>query len=194
MARQNVVPVSAAEPSGSYPSLQEQVVECVNAAETLHRTLHGDADNFPFTTKEWAALKNIEGLNRREREKMRSAVRFVEFPLRSRLEELAGALGGEFCEWYLRCSLENWALVSPAVRNALSHGYRTSHALEHDVATLIGIIKVTRSIIALRLLVAAGLPSGTDLRDFVARDRYYLALLRQSVADWDSLALKIQPT
>ncbi|MFF9797770.1 HEPN domain-containing protein [Streptomyces rochei] len=193
LARKNVVPVSAAEPSDSQSSLQGQVVECVNAAETLHRSLHGDPDNFPFATKVWEALKSSESLNRGERERIRSAVKFVEFSLKSRLEELAGALGSEFCDWYLRGSPEHWALVSSAVRNALSHGYRTSHAIEHDVASLIGIVKVTRSIIALRLLVAAGLPSGTALIDLIVKDRSYLALARQSVADWKSLASKVQP-
>ncbi|MFD5833972.1 HEPN domain-containing protein [Streptomyces collinus] len=194
LARRNIVPVSAAEPSDSRASLQEQVVECVNAAETLHRTLHGEPEGFPFAEKVWEALKNAGGLNRRDREKVRSAVRFVEFPLKNRLEDLASDLGSDFCDWYLQGNTENWALVSSAVRNALSHGYRTSHGIEHDVPSLVGIVKITRSIIALRLLVAAGLPTGAALVDVIKNDRSYLTLMRQSVADWNSLASRIQPT
>jgi hypothetical protein len=193
LARRNIVPVSAAEPSDTRGSLQEQVVECVNAAETLHRSLHGEPDNFPFAEKVWDALKGTEGLSRKERERVRSAVRFIEFPLKNRLEELASALGSEFCDWYLRHSVENWAFVSSAVRNALSHGYETKHGVEHNIEALVGIVKITRSIITLRLLVAAGLPTGTALIDLVVKDRSFLSLAGQSVADWNSLASTIQP-
>ncbi|MDQ0812116.1 hypothetical protein QFZ63_003830 [Streptomyces sp. B3I7] len=190
-AKRNIVPVAATEPRNNRGSLQAQVVECVNAAETLHRTLHAEPDEYPFTAKVWDTLKGTEGLNRSEREKVRSAVRFVEYSLKDRLEELASDLGDEFCHWYLRNNAPNWALVSSAVRNALSHGYETRHGIEHDIASLIGVVRITRSIIALRLLVAAGLPTGHQLIDIVKNDRHYLSLLQQSVADWSSLAQKI---
>ncbi|MBB0243865.1 hypothetical protein FNQ90_07030 [Streptomyces alkaliphilus] len=191
MARQNIVPVVTAEPSDNIGFLQVQVVECVNAAEALHRNLHGEPDSFPFAEKVWNSLKGSQGLNRRERERVRSAVKFVERPLRERLEELAKGLGEEFCRWYFLNNTENWALVSSAVRNALSHGYKTSHGVEHDVSCLVGILRIMKSILALRLLVAAGLPTGSELVDLIQRDRAYLYLSGQSVADWHSLASKI---
>ncbi|MDK1343414.1 hypothetical protein QNO09_08895 [Streptomyces sp. 378] len=194
LVRRNIVPVYAAEPSDSRGPLQEQVVECVNAAETLHRSLHGEPEDFPFAEKVWAALpKGAEGLSRKDRERVRSAVKFTEYSLKNRLEELAGALGSDFCDWYLQGDVEKWAIVSSTVRNALSHGYRTTHGVEYDFEALVGIVQITRSIIALRLLVAAGLPAGTALIDMIKKDRPYLALVRQSVADWNSLASKIHP-
>jgi hypothetical protein len=191
LARRNIVPVYAVEPGDNGGSLQEQVVAIVNAAETLHRALHVEPNEFPFAQKVWDALKGVEGLNRREREKVRSALRFVEFSLKDRLQELAVDLGSDFCDWYLQCEVENWAVVSSAVRNALSHGYDTSHSVEHDFAALAGIVQVTKSIIALRLLVAAGLPTGAALIDVIKKDRAHLAVVKQSVADWRSLAAKI---
>lgn len=191
LAKGNPVALAVAEPRTESGSLQSQVVEAVNAAETLHRTLHDQPDAYPFADKVWEELR-ATNLNRRERTKVRSAVSFTELSLEKRLLELAQGLGEEFCGWFFQDQAANWAFVAATVRNALSHGLNKGHRVEHDLGALIGTLRFTHAVIRLRLLVAAGLPADEPLIITISKDHYYLALMKQTIANWSRLRTLIE--
>jgi hypothetical protein len=53
---------------------------------------------------------------------------------------------------------------------------------------MLGVIRVTRAVIELRLLVHAGLEADGPLVALIAQDRHYLSVVKQRVADWAKLA------
>jgi hypothetical protein len=191
LAHNNDVPLSVAEGVSLGASLAIDVVETVNAAETLHRTLTESQMEYPFAQRVREALKKT-GLNSEERRKVFSSVKMSELSLERRLSELVEVLGDSFCSWLFNGQMADWAFVAATVRNALSHGYPTKHGVEQETGALLGILRLTRAVISLRLLCEAGLPSGDELIVCLARDQTYLALLHQDIADWRLLAERIR--
>ncbi|MFD5082543.1 HEPN domain-containing protein [Kitasatospora sp. NPDC058406] len=183
----SVVPVSVAAPTSQAGSFQIQVVEAVNAAESLHRELHAEPSSSGFAEKVREALKVAGGLNSEERRKVVSAVKMTEVTLEARLLQLAQELGEEFCAWFFDGQVKDWAAIAATVRNALSHGYQTKHRIEHDPGALSGVLQITLAVIRLRLLTEAGLPQDHALIELLSKDPRYRALMRQSVADWGAL-------
>lgn len=195
LARVSIIPMAVAEPHGRRAMLQNEVVEMVNAAETLHRTRHVDDADSTFATRVKEALQQLEPgrLNYEERRKVVSAVAVREITLERRLQQLAGDLGPRFCKWFFDDQMLNWAFVSSALRNALSHGYHTKHNLEKDTSALIAVHQVTRSVVQLNLLVAAGLPTDGPLVDLL-RDNYHFRFIKnQAVLDWTAAAAAMRP-
>ncbi|MFD5513806.1 HEPN domain-containing protein [Streptomyces sp. NPDC127051] len=187
------VPMDAAEPQPTVGSLQNQVTQIVNAAETLHRVLHTDdaPQESPLAARVQEALQVAGGFNSRDRRKVVSAVKFTEKSLENRLQELAGELGQEFCAWFFDGHLNHWALITATVRNALSHGYDTTHRIEDDPGALFIILSFTRWVIRLRLLATAGLPVDQSLINLLASNRKIKGLISQRVVNWDELAGRI---
>lgn len=99
-----------------------QVVEVVNAAETLQRTGSQPNINSSFAAKVSDEL-DATALNSREKRKVLHALTITEVPLEKRLLNLANGLGSGFCLWFFDGQVNDWALVASEVRNALSHGY-----------------------------------------------------------------------
>lgn len=192
LAEENRVPLAVAEPRLESGSLQSQVVEAVNAAETLHRSLHTE-DGSPLANKVFKALKT-SGLSDPERLKVRSAVKMTDVTLERRLSELADGLGENFCTWFFQGRAGDWAKVASHVRNVLSHGYLTPHRVHRDLPALVGVLRLTQAVICLRLLVEAGLPTDTALIEVIKKDPQYRALMLQSVADWRQLAAQLSNT
>jgi hypothetical protein len=192
LAQDNPVPLGVTEPRNQRGSLPSRVVETVNAAETLHRSLHPKPEEYLFATKVWEALKGASGLNSDERRRVRSAVKFTELTLEMRLLQLAHGLGEEFCAWFFQGQVANWALVAAHVRNALSHGLHPDHKIEQDFGVLLGILRMTQAVIRLRLLVESGLEADSPLVILISKDRHYVALVKQTVAGWERLAHQIR--
>ncbi|MFJ1975266.1 HEPN domain-containing protein [Streptomyces sp. NPDC087903] len=188
LAEANSVPLFAAEARDAAGALQTEVVEVVNAAETLHRTTHREPSEHPFADKVLDVLKESGRTNRKERDSVYSAVKMSQLRLEARLLQLAEELGEDFCSWFFQNKAKDWAFVASAIRNALSHGYPTKHRLEHNAEALIGVLRVTRSVLQLRLLVAAGLPHDRALKTLVEQDPAFTAVMRQTVANWSTLA------
>ncbi|WP_354402098.1 HEPN domain-containing protein [Streptomyces sp. PvR018] len=188
LAKVNSLPISAAEARHASGVLQTEVVEVVNAAETLHRTTHSEPSDYPLADKVLDILKESERTSRKERNTVYSAVKMTQLRLETRLLQLAEGLGAEFCTWFFQSGAKDWAFVASAIRNALSHGYPTEHRLEHDAEALVGVLRVTQAVIQLRLLVAAGLPHGDPLKALVERDPMFVAVRNQTVANWPALA------
>lgn len=186
IAANNPVPLAVAAPRLESGSVQSQVVEVVNAAETLHRSLYEEVSS-PFANRVTKTLKET-GYTEAERFRVRKAVKMTEVTLERRLTELADGLGNNFCRWLLQALVGDWAKVAAHVRNALSHGYPTSHRVQHDHSALLGVLRVTQAVIALRLLVEAGLPTDFALVEILRHDPQYRALMEQSLANWDELA------
>ena len=186
------VPIAIAQTHSQTAPLQSQVVEVVNAAETLHRTIYIDTPDLPFTKKVKDALKDAGGLNSKERAKVQGAVKLMEISLESRLVELASGLGENLCAWLFGHQADDWARVAATVRNALSHGYPTKHEIERDVGALVGIVRLTQAVLQLRLLAEAGLPLDDAMVRKITQNHAYSFLLNQEVADWASLARKIR--
>jgi ApeA N-terminal domain 1 len=149
LAADNPVPLAVAECHDQAGSLQIQVVEAVNAAETLHRRLHNQPTDFPFATKVSKALKQVDELTSRERDKVKSAVKLTELSLKDRLLQLALGLGADFCRWFFDDQVDDWASVAAATRNALSHGYPTKHGVQNDYSALVGVFRITQAVIQL---------------------------------------------
>lgn len=191
LAADNAVPLGVAESRDRIGSLPIRVVQTVNAAETLHRTLTQAPAQSPFADRVKEALKGTN-LNSDERRKVCSVVKMSELSLETRLVQLAEGLGNSFCAWFFGNQVQEWAHVAAAVRNALSHGYPTKHGLERDTGTLVGLYRLTVTVIRLRLLCEAGLPSGDALISILMKDQSFLALIHQDVADWHSLAARIR--
>ena len=195
LGRVSIIPMAVAEPHGRRAMLQNEVVEMVNAAETLHRIRHVDGTDSTFATRVKEALQQLEPgrLNYKERRKVVSAVSVSEITLERRLQQLAGDLGPEFCRWFFGDQMLNWAFVSSALRNALSHGYHTEHNLEKDTSALIAVHQVTRSVVQLNLLVAAGLPTDAPLVALL-RDNYHFRFIKnQAVLNWVVAAAAMRP-
>ena len=188
LAQDNLVPLAVSEPRVSSGTLRSQVVEAVNAAETLHRTLTVDTAVYPFAEMVKEVLKADGHLNSKDRRRVENAIKLTEVSLEKRLLELAQGLGEVFCVWFFDGRVAEWARVAATVRNALSHGYPTRHRVEDDTGALIGILRMTHAVIRLRLLCEAGLASGDPLEAMLAKDHEYLALMKQTVADWQELA------
>jgi hypothetical protein len=192
LARNNPVPLAAAEPQRESGALQSQVVEAVNAAETLHQTLYHKHSDFPFATRVWEALQETSSLNGRERRRVRDAVKFIEFSLEARLLQLAQGFGEEPSAWLFNNQVRDWAHVTATVRNALSHGYPTRHHVERDLGALIGVLRLTQAVIRLRLLTETGLQPDSSLVAMMANNPRYLGLMKQTVADWPKLSAIIK--
>ena len=88
-------------------------------------------------------------------------------------------------------SVGDWARVSAAVRNSLSQGYGTQHKLQLNVGVMIAVLRTTRAIVRLCLLVDAGLPSGEALKNRVKKHTEYEAVAQQTIVDWHATALTI---
>ena len=186
------LPVAVADPRARGGPAQTQAVEAVNAAEALHRGLHAEASSSDFAEKVKEALAGTR-LNSRERRKIYDAITLGEPSLEGRLYELATELGTEFCDWFFTGQVSNWAFVSSVVRNALAHGYPTRHGLENESATLVAIISVVSALLRIRLLVAAGLSTAPPFVRIIQADPNYRAVARQTLADWDELAARVDP-
>ncbi len=126
VARRCSVPLDAVEPRSSRSdSLQLQLLDVVNAAETLHRALHAEPTEHPFAERVKEALKQSESLTftARERRTVRDAVKFTEVSLDRRLRTLAEDLGPEVCTWLFHDAIQPWAFVTARIRNALRHRF-----------------------------------------------------------------------
>ncbi|TRO56058.1 hypothetical protein E4K73_48110 [Streptomyces sp. IB201691-2A2] len=192
LAEATSVPLFAAEARDAAGALQTEVIEAVNAAETLHRTTHREPSEHPFADKVLDILKESGRTNRKERDTVYSAVKMSQLRLETRLLQLAEELGQDFCSWFFQNKTKDWAFVASTIRNALSHGYPTKHRLEHDAEALVGVLRVTRAVIQLRLLVAAGLPHDSALKTLVEQDPAFTTVMRQTVANWSALAASIR--
>ncbi|MFJ5550521.1 HEPN domain-containing protein [Streptomyces sp. NPDC093225] len=194
IARACQVPLSVAEPHDRSEDLTVQVVSMVSAAETLHRIL------MPDPKKETSALAErvLEVMtehgkfNSSERRKVASSLSYSEISLERRLQEIANAFGDEGSAWLFDGMMKDWALVSATIRNALSHGYTTHHNVESDPGALVTVLRFTQITIVLRLLIAAGFPHDGDLVRHFSSNRRVLALVRQRMASWPTLAERIR--
>ncbi|MEU1536231.1 HEPN domain-containing protein [Streptomyces fagopyri] len=195
VARRCSVPLDAVEPRSRSDSLQLQLLEVVNAAETLHRSLHAEPAEHPFAERVKKALEQSETtpFTSRERRAVRDAVKFTEVSLELRLLALADDLGPAVCTWLFNGTARPWAFVTARIRNALSHGFTASDGTHEDPGALAGALRLTEAVITLRLLVAAGMPPGTELVTRLERHRGMRALSQQTLANWPALAHRINP-
>ncbi|WP_156415694.1 HEPN domain-containing protein [Terrabacter sp. Soil811] len=146
-------------PPGAQGYLQTELVEAVNAAEALARSLKL-GKNDP-TQREQAILDAVQSLPRRTREKAARALEIARDTLAERLEALALTLGPSSAAWLLG-DVHAWAVRTGQVRNALSHGYASSDRLEKDPDALFAILKSVRVVQQLAMLRAAGFTNGQD--------------------------------
>ncbi|WP_329529572.1 HEPN domain-containing protein [Streptomyces sp. NBC_01462] len=195
LARRCSVSLDSVEPRSRSGSLQLQLLDVVNAAETLHRSLYADPAEHPFAERVRKALEQSETITftSRERRAVRDAVKFTEVSLEQRLLALAEGLGSEVCTWLFSGAVRPWAFVTARIRNVLSHGFTASDGVHEDAGALAGALRLTEAVITLRLLVEAGLPSGASLVDRLERHRGMRSLSHQTVADWPALAHRINP-
>ncbi|MEU8645051.1 HEPN domain-containing protein [Streptomyces sp. NPDC048674] len=196
VARRCSVPLDAVEPrSSSSGSLQLQLLDVVNAAETLHRSLHPEPTEYPFAERVREVLKQSTTItfNSAERRTVRDAVKFTEVSLEQRLLTLAEDLGPEVCTWLFHDAIRPWAFVTARIRNALAHGFTTSDRVQEDPGALACALHLTEAVITLRLLIEAGLPSDASLVARLERHPGMRSLSRQTVADWPALAHRINP-
>jgi hypothetical protein len=191
VARNCSVPLDAVEPRRRSGSVQLQFLDVVNAAETLHRSLHAETSEYPFAERVRQALKDFGGFSSEERRAVRDAVKFTETSLESRLLALAEGLGSEVCGWLFKGNVRPWAYVTARLRNVLSHGFAAPDGVHDDPGALVGALRLTEAVITLRLFLAAGLPSGARLVSQLERHRGLRSLSKQSIADWPVLAHRI---
>ncbi|WP_156727429.1 ApeA N-terminal domain 1-containing protein [Streptomyces apocyni] len=164
LARRCSVPLDAVEPHRRPGSLQLQLLDVVNAAETLHRALHEELAEHPFAERVRRALDDAGGFNAAQRRDVRDAVTvFMGITLEKRLLALAEELGPEVCQWLFNGTVKPWAYVTARIRNALSHGFTAPDGVHEDPGALAGALHLTKAVITLRLLTEAGLPSGAVL-------------------------------
>lgn len=193
-ARRFSVPLDAVEPRQRSGSLQLQLLDAGNAAETLHRTAHGEPTAHPLAERVFQALGDSRQFNSAERRSVRAAVRnFVDNTLEKRLLSLAEDLGPEVCAWLFSDTQAPWAFVTACIRNTLSHGLTAPHGVHEDTGALIGALHVTEAVITLRLLIEAGLPTGSRLTAQLERHHGMRSLAKQRIADWPALAHRIDP-
>ncbi|MGA4867123.1 HEPN domain-containing protein [Streptomyces lavendulocolor] len=194
IARRCSVPLDAVEPGQRSGSLQLQLLDVVNAAETLHRALYDEPAEHPLAVRVRAALKDAGGFNAAERRDVHDAVKiFLGVTLEKRLLALAEDLGSEVCDWLFAGAIRPWAFVTASIRNALSHGFAATHGVHEDPGALVGALHLTEAVITLRLLTEAGLPSGADLTTQLVRHHGLRSLANQSIANWPVLAHRINP-
>jgi hypothetical protein len=194
VARRCSVPLDAVEPRQRSGSVQLQLLDVVNAAETLHRALHDEPTAHPFATRVRDALKESGGFNSGERRDVHAAVKiFVGVTLEKRLLTLAEELGPDVCEWLFHGATEPWAYVTARIRNVLSHGFVAPDRVHEDPGALVGALRLTEAVLTLRLLTEAGLPTGAGLAIHLNRHFGLRALANQSIADWSALAHRINP-
>ncbi|MFB7301333.1 ApeA N-terminal domain 1-containing protein [Streptomyces rubiginosohelvolus] len=194
LARSCSVPLDAVEPRRRSGSLQLQLLDVVNAAETLHRTLHEEPTEHPLAKRVRETLKDAGDFNSAERRDVHDAVKvFVGITLEKRLLALAEELGAEVCEWLFNGAVRPWAFVTARIRNALSHGFTAPDGVHEDPGALAGALYLTEAVITLRLLTEAGLPSSTTLTSQLDRHPRMRSLAKQSIADWPALAHRIKP-
>ncbi|WP_307679897.1 HEPN domain-containing protein [Streptomyces sp. V4I2] len=191
VARRCSVPLDAVEPRQRSGSLQLQFLDVVNAAETLHRSLHAEPAEYPFAERVREALKDFGGFSAEERRTVRDAVKFTETSLENRLLALAEVLGSEVCDWLFDGNVRPWAYVTARLRNVLSHWFAAPDGVHEDPGALVGALRLTEAVITLRLFLEAGLPSGTSLVSQLERHRGLRSLSKQSIADWPLLAHRI---
>jgi hypothetical protein len=194
LARRCSVPLDAVEPRRRSGALQLQLLDVVNAAETLHRALHEEPTEHPFAESVRKALEDAGGFNGAQRRDVRDAVKvFMGITLEKRLLALAEELGPEVCQWLFNGTVRPWAYVTARIRNVLSHGLTVSDGVHEDPRALAGALYLTEAVITLRLLTQAGLPSGTALTTQLGRHPGMRSLTNQSIADWPALAHRINP-
>ncbi|WP_327187977.1 HEPN domain-containing protein [Streptomyces sp. NBC_01334] len=195
LARRCSVPLDVVEPRPRSGPLQLQLLDVVNAAETLHRALHTNPTEYPFAQRVREALEQSEVIrfNSRERRAVYDAVKFTETSLERRLLALAQSLGSEVCEWLFAGAIRPWAFVTARVRNVLSHGFPAPEGIHQDPGVLAGALRLTEAVITLRLLNQAGLFSHSDLLTRLRQHRGMRSLSQQTIADWHALAHKIDP-
>lgn len=194
VAQRLFVPLDAVEPRQRSGSLHLQLLDIVNAAETLHRTMHGEPAEHPLADRVFATLADAIGFNSAERRTVRDAVRmFVDTTLEKRLLALAEELGPEVCAWLFGRTAAPWAFVTARIRNTLSHGLTAPHGVHEDAGALTGALRLTETVITLRLLIEAGLPPGSALTARLERHPGMRSLARQRIANWPALAHLISP-
>ncbi|GLV79399.1 HEPN domain-containing protein [Streptomyces hygroscopicus] len=194
VARRCAVALDAVEPRLRENSVQGQLLEAVNAAETLQRQLHPEPSEFPFSEQVRQALADAGAFNSAQRRRVRDAVKFTEVSLEQRLRQLAEGVGLELSRWLFReGGAADWAFCTATVRNVLSHGFTPRHAVHTDPAALIALTEYTRLVIVLRLMVEAGLPSGAALIARIEKDGELRHVQRQRLVDWHQLAREIDP-
>ncbi|WP_406733505.1 HEPN domain-containing protein [Streptomyces sp. NBC_01794] len=193
VARQCAVSLDAIEPRQRSGSVQGQLLEVINAAETLHRTLHDEPTEFPFAERVRDTLQEVGGFTSSERRDVRDALKFAELTLEQRLLQLVEELGTEVSTWLFNGQATQWAFTAAAIRNVLSHGYEASHGVHEDPGALIGVLRFADVVVTLRILVQAGMPSGQDLVGRLQTHPRLRYLVRQSIADWPALASAISP-
>ncbi|WP_406490470.1 hypothetical protein OHB06_51790 [Streptomyces sp. NBC_01604] len=194
VARTCAVALDAVEPRLRGNAVQGQLLEAVNAAETLQRQLHPDPSEFPFAEQVRQALSDAGCFTSAQRRRVRDAVKFMEMSLEQRLRRLVEGMGLELSEWlFENGSAADWAFCTATVRNVLSHGLTPKHTVHTDQAALIAMIEYTRLVIVLRLMVEAGLPPGASLIARMEADGDLRHVQRQRLVDWQQLARKIDP-
>ncbi|MEU0649096.1 HEPN domain-containing protein [Streptomyces umbrinus] len=195
LARRCSVPLDAVEPRPRSGTLQLQLLDVVNAAETLHRALHDEPTEHPLAQRVRDTLKRDKGkFNAAERSDVHHAVKvFVDITLEKRLLALAEELGPEACAWLFHGAVAPWAYVTARIRNVLSHGFTAPDQVHEDPGALKGALYLTEAVITLRLLIEAGLPSGMALTAQLDRHHGMRSLAQQSIADWPALAHRINP-
>ncbi|MEU3838412.1 HEPN domain-containing protein [Streptomyces sp. NPDC028635] len=195
LARRCSVPLDAVEPHRRSGSLQLQLLDVVNAAETLHRALHEEPAEHSFAERVRKALDDAGGFNAAQRRDVRDAVKvFMGITLEKRLLVLAEELGPEVCQWLFNGTVKPWAYVTARIRNALSHGFTAADGVHEDPGALAGALYLTEAVITLRLLTEAGLPAGAALTTQLNRHLGMRSLAKQSIADWPALAHRISPS
>ncbi|MEV5851790.1 MULTISPECIES: HEPN domain-containing protein [Streptomyces] len=194
VARRCSVPLDAVEPRQRTGSLQLQLLDAVNAAETLHRALHDEPREHHFADRVRSALQETGGFNSSERREVHAAVKvFLGVTLEKRLLTLAEELGPEVCEWLFQGATGPWAFVTARIRNVLSHGFATTEEVHRDPGALVGSLRLTEAVITLRLLTEAGFSTGAELTTHLDRHWGLRSLAKQSIADWPALAHRINP-
>ncbi|MEU7046615.1 HEPN domain-containing protein [Streptomyces varsoviensis] len=192
VARKCAVALDAVEPRLRENSVQGQLLEAVNAAETLQRQLHPDPSEFPFAEQVRQALSDAGGFTSAQRRRVRDSVKFTEVSLEQRLRRLAEGMGPGLSEWlFHNGSADSWAFCTATVRNVLSHGLTPEHSVHTDPAALIAMTEYTRLVIILRLIVEAGLPPDASLIARMDADGDLRHVQRQRLVDWNQLAREI---
>ncbi|MFB6753577.1 HEPN domain-containing protein [Streptomyces sp. NPDC056353] len=193
VARTCAVALDAVETRLRHNSLQGQLLEAVNAAETLQRQLHPDPGEFRFAEQVRQALSDAGGFTSAQRRRVRDAVKFTEMSLEQRLRRLVEGMGPGLSGWLFHNggSADSWALCTATVRNVLSHGFTPRYTVHTDPAALIAMTEYTRLVITLRLMAEAGLSSDASLIARMDTDGNLRHVQRQRLVDWDQLARDI---
>lgn len=167
------------------------LVQVVNAAETLHRSLklRPESTGSEMADRVREAMETAGGFNSQERKTARQRLLDRGPSLEQRLKDLAESLGSDFCFWFFQQAMPSWAYVSATLRNSLSHGLDTAHKIDADETAVIAVELSTRAVLQLCLLKAAGVPIEQSM---FHRSSRFVSIANQRLVDWDRLAAAIR--